>query len=325
MKVIIERLSGIGIVPVVKITQAKDALPLAQALFNGGIDCAEITFRSIYAKEAIQQIKTELPSMLLGAGTVLSVEQANDAVEAGADFIVTPGFNERVVAWCIEHNIVVLPGVSSASEIEMALAHGINHVKFFPAESSGGAKKIKDLSAPYADLHFMPTGGININNMHDYLAMPNVIAIGGSFMLPQESIDQQDWESIEQLSRDAIDAMLQYELIHLGIHGESNEKAEAIALQLCHMFNFKYYKKPKSHFAGKGFEVLNTKGRGTLGHFGIYTPYVQRALYQLNKKGIKQVEDTITYNKKTKLINFVYLDSEIAGFGIHLINPDVKM
>lgn len=322
---LLERIASIGIVPVVKITKAQEALPLAKALYQGGIDCAEITFRSAFARDAIAEIHKELPDMLLGAGTVSTVEQAQEAIQAGASFIVTPGFNERVASWCVENNVPILPGVSTASEIETALTYGLHNLKFFPAQSSGGAKKIKDLSAPYADVKFMPTGGINAENMHEYLSLPNVIAVGGSFMLPQDKIDAQDFDAIEQLSKHAIQAMLGYELIHIGINSEHSEDAQKTALLLCDLFNFKYYKKPKSHFAGKGFEVLNTHGPGKNGHIGIYTPYPQKALYHLQKKGIQVNEDSITRNKKTHLINFVYLDIEVSGFAIHLINPDVKM
>lgn len=325
MNELFERISQIGIVPVVKINKEEEALPLANALYQGGIDVAEITFRSEYALYAIEQIHNQIPDMLLGAGTVLQVEQAQQAVEAGASFIVTPGFNHEVVTWCIEHHIPVLPGVSTASEIETALSYGLHEVKFFPAESSGGAQKLKDLGAPYAQMKFLPTGGINEKNMHEYLSLPNVLAIGGSFMLPNDIIEAQDFKTIEQLSVKAMKQLLGYELIHIGINQEHADEAEKTAALLCHLFNFTYYKKPKSCFAGKGFEVLHAKDGNEHGHIGIYTRYPQRALYHLKKKGILPKADTITRNKKTGLINFVYLDLKLAGFGIHLINPDVKM
>lgn len=325
MNKILTKISNIGIVPVVKVERAEDAFPLAKALYDGGIDTAEITFRSEHAKAAISEIHERLPEILLGAGTVLSVEQAKDAVEAGASFIVTPGFNHEVVKWCIENNVPVLPGISSASELEVALSYGLDTVKFFPAESSGGAKKIKDLSAPYQHVKFLPTGGIDLTNMHEYLSLPSVLAIGGSFMLPESLIAAQDWEGIRELAKTAVKTMLSYELIHIGINHNSCVESKQTADELCSLFNFTYYPKPKSHFAGRGFELLNSKGRGEHGHIGIYTPYPERALYYLNKIGVHGIEETITRNKKTGRINFVYLDKEVAGFGIHLINPDVKM
>lgn len=320
-----QRIANIGLVPVVKILQEEDALPLAKALYQGGIDVAEITFRSEHAAKAIQQIHEELPDMLLGAGTVLTIEQAKLAKEAGASFIVTPGFNPSIVQWCQEQELPILPGVSSPSEIEQALSYGLSILKFFPAESSGGAKKLKDFSGPYQGIQFLPTGGINASNMHEYLSLPNVLAVGGSFMLPNDLVSNGDWDGIQALSEHAIKALLDYQLIHIGINCDSPEESEKVCQQLCHLFHFTFYKKPKSNFAGVGFEVLHHAGRGKNGHIGIYTPYPERALYQLQKLGIHAVEETITRNKKTNRINFAYLDLELAGFGIHLINPDVKM
>ncbi|MBW9212331.1 MULTISPECIES: bifunctional 4-hydroxy-2-oxoglutarate aldolase/2-dehydro-3-deoxy-phosphogluconate aldolase [Terrabacteria group] len=320
-----ERISQIGIVPVVKIFEAEDALPLAKALCNGGIDVAEITFRSEHAVSAIQQIHSELPNMLLGAGTVLTIEQAKQAKEAGASFIVTPGLNPAIVKWCLEQEIPILPGVSTASEIEQALSLGLKTLKFFPAESSGGAKKLKDFSGPYQNVQFLPTGGINATNMHDYLQLSNVIAIGGSFMLEKDSVQAKDWETIQNLAAKAIKSLLDYQLIHIGINSNSPEDSEKVCKLLCQLFHFTYYKKPKSNFAGVGFEVLHGQGHGKNGHIGIYTPYPEKALYQLKKMGVHAIEETITRNKKSHRINFAYLDLEIGGFGVHIINPDVKM
>lgn len=318
-------LSNIGIVPVVKITRLEDALPLAASLYNAGIHCAEITFRSEYGAKAIQMISAAYPDMTVGAGTIHTVAQAQEAVHAGAKFLVTPGFQEDVVTYALAQNLPIFPGVSTASEIEMAMKYGLRALKFFPAESSGGVKKLKDLSAPYAGITFMPTGGINLQNLHSYLSLPNVFAIGGSFMLPQEMIDAADWDNISALCKTAISSMLRYELIHIGIHSEHAKASLEAAKALCNAFDFQLYKKPKANFAGRGFEILHTKGIGEVGHIGIYTPYPERALYQLALKGIHGIEETITRNKKTQNINFVYLDFKISGFGIHLINPDVKM
>lgn len=324
MKDLLDKISSIGIVPVVKINKEEDALPLAKALYNGGIHSIEITFISEYATKAIEVISKHLPDMVIGAGTVSSIEQAKDAINSGAKFIVTPGLNIKVINWCLENNICILPGVSTPSDIELAIECGLTNLKFFPAESSGGSKKLKDLIDTYSNIKFIPTGGININNMHEYLSLPNVIAIGGNF-IDQNAIDSKDFDTIQKNSKNAVKNMLSYELIHIGINGETNDKAFETAKLLCDLFNFEYYKKPKSHFAGKGFEILNSKGIGENGHIAIYTPYPERAMYHLNKRGISFLEDTITRNKKTNKVNFVYLDLIISGFGIHLINLDIKM
>lgn len=322
---ILEHISNIGIVPVVKINCEEEIIPLATALYEGGINSIEVTFRSEYAIKAIELISKQFSEMVVGAGTVKTIKQAQDAINAGAKFIVTPGFNKDVVTWCVENKVCVLPGVSTASEIEMAMQFGLKNLKFFPAESSGGANKLKDLYGPYSEIMFLPTGGINLNNMHDYLSLQNVLAIGGSFMLDKDAILNKNFEKVKEDVKLAVSTMLSYELIHIGINENSSEEALKTANMLCSLFNFKYYKKPKSHFAGKGFEILNSKGIGENGHIGIYTPYIERAMYHLKKQNISFLENTITRNKQTNKVNFVYLDLILSGFGIHLINPDVKM
>lgn len=320
---VLEKINQIGIVPVVKITDRNQILPLAQSLAKAGIDCMEITFRSDFALEAIEMISNQMPDMLVGAGTVINCQQAKAAIEAGAKFLVSPGYDDELVAFALEQEVVILPGVTSASEIQKALKAGLNVLKFFPAESNGGYKRLKDFAGPFADVKFVPTGGINLNNMLDYLSLNNVLAIGGSFML--NGLESQDFDAVYSDSVMAIKKMLGYELIHIGIDNSSAKAARENALKLCELFNFPYYEKPKSHFASKGFEFLNSKGPGEKGHIAIYTPFIERALYQLNKKGIKALEETITRNKKSLKINFVYLDLELSGFAFHLINPDIKM
>ena len=170
MNAVLEQISKIGIVPVVKIDRAEDALPLAKALCAGGLPCAEVTFRTGAAAEAIKIMTTNFPDMCVGAGTVLNAEQVDAAVEAGAKFIVSPGLNPRTVKYCIEKNVPITPGTSSPSDIEQAIELGLDVVKFFPAEQSGGLAKIKAMAAPYVNMKFMPTGGINAKNINEYLA-----------------------------------------------------------------------------------------------------------------------------------------------------------
>lgn len=323
MDYVLDKINQIGIVPVVKITDRSQILPLAQSLAKAGIDCMEITFRSDLALEAIELISKQMPNMLVGAGTVINCQQAKDAIEAGAKFLVSPGYDDDLVSFSLKEGIPILPGVTSASEIIKALKVGLKVLKFFPAESNGGYKRLKDFIGPFADVKFVPTGGINLNNMLDYLNLNNVLAIGGSFML--NGLEKGDFETVYNDSVLAIKKMLGYELIHIGIDNHNAEEARDNALKLCELFNFPYYEKPKSHFASKGFEFLNAKGPGEKGHIAIYTPFIEQALYQLDKKGIKPLIETITRNKKSHKINFVYLDLELSGFAFHLINPDIKM
>mgnify|MGYP000925821421 FL=1 len=205
MNDILKQIGDYGIVPVVKIDDAKDAIPLAKALKDGGLPVAEITFRTAAAEEAISNISKEFPELLVGAGTVLSVEQVKKSVNAGAKFIVSPGFNPEVVKYCIDNEIPITPGCSNPTDIEMALGFGLEVVKFFPAESFGGIKTLKAISAPYGMIKFIPTGGINVNNINDYLSFSKVLACGGSWMVKDELIKKGNFGEITRLAREAVD------------------------------------------------------------------------------------------------------------------------
>ncbi|MCK4447200.1 MAG: bifunctional 4-hydroxy-2-oxoglutarate aldolase/2-dehydro-3-deoxy-phosphogluconate aldolase, partial [Candidatus Marinimicrobia bacterium] len=182
MNNILEKIGKLGIVPVVKIERAKDAFHLGKALIDGGLPIAEITFRTSAAEESIKILSKECPELLVGAGTVLTVDQAKKAVSAGAKFIVSAGFNPKVVDYCIENHVPVTPGINSPTQVEMGLEKGLKVVKFFPAEASGGLSMLKSMSAPYNDVKFIPTGGINQNNLYSYLSNNKVLACGGSWM-----------------------------------------------------------------------------------------------------------------------------------------------
>jgi len=198
-----EALSRIGVVPVITIDRPQDAVPLARALLNGGIGCAEITFRTASAEEAIQRISGECHEMLVGAGTVLTVQQAEQAIRAGAQYIVAPGFDAAVVDWCQKRGVPVLPGVATPTEINMALARGVKLLKFFPSEEIGGVRMLKALYAPYQEVQFIPTGGIKAHNLAEYLALPNVVACGGSWMATGSMISEGKFDEITRLSREA--------------------------------------------------------------------------------------------------------------------------
>ena len=203
MNEILERIQKTGIIPVVALEDVKDALPLAQALCDGGLPCAEVTFRTAAAEESIRLMSEKFPDMLIGAGTVLTIEQVDRAVAAGARFIVSPGFNPKVVKHCVDKGIPITPGCSCPSDIEQALEFGLDVVKFFPAEPSGGLKMIKALAAPYNMVKFMPTGGINATNVKDYLAYDRILACGGSWMVKGDMIKAGDFEKITALAKEA--------------------------------------------------------------------------------------------------------------------------
>jgi 2-dehydro-3-deoxyphosphogluconate aldolase/(4S)-4-hydroxy-2-oxoglutarate aldolase len=203
MEKIFEALCQIGVVPVIAIDRADDAVPLARALLAGGIGCAEITFRTAAAAEAIRRLTGEVREMLAGAGTVLTVQQAEQAALAGAQYIVSPGFDAAVVDWCQEHHVPALPGVATPTEINMALARGVKILKFFPAEEFGGVRMLKALYGPYPEVRFIPTGGIRAHNLAEYLALPNVAACGGSWMATSRMIAEGQFEEIARLSTEA--------------------------------------------------------------------------------------------------------------------------
>ncbi|WP_026665784.1 bifunctional 4-hydroxy-2-oxoglutarate aldolase/2-dehydro-3-deoxy-phosphogluconate aldolase [Butyrivibrio sp. FC2001] len=198
-----EKLGKISIIPVVVLEDAKDAKPLGDALMKGGLPAAEVTFRTDAAEEAIKIMSKEFPDMLVGAGTVLTCEQADRAVAAGAKFIVAPGFNPTVVKHCIEKGYPVAPGVQTPSEMEQAMELGLDFVKFFPAEPAGGLSMIKAVAAPYTNLTFMPTGGINKDNVRDYLGFKKIVACGGTWMVKNDVIKSGDFAKIEEMTREA--------------------------------------------------------------------------------------------------------------------------
>ena len=315
---VLKELSLIGVVPVIKIDRVEDALPLAKALIDGGLPCAEITFRTAAAKDAIAAISKAYPEMLVGAGTVLTKEQVDDAIEAGSKFIVSPGFNPEIVKYCLEKGCPMIPGISNPSGVEQALSLGLDTVKFFPAEQAGGIAMIKAMSAPYSSVKFMPTGGIGPANLNDYLSFNKIIACGGSWMVKADMINAGDFDGIRALVRGAVDTMLGFEFRHIGINSADNGEAQATADWFGGAFSFKKDEREASIFAGSAFEVMRSQGKGTHGHIAIATNNVDRAVYHLSRRGVKFVEDSATYNKDGSR-KFIYIDGEIGGFAVHLV------
>lgn len=203
MNEVLMKIGQMGIVPVVVLNDVKNAVPLAQSLINGGLPCAEVTFRTEAAQESIAEISKNFPQMFVGAGTVLTTEQVDRAVDAGAKFIVSPGFNPKVVEYCIKKGYPVTPGIMTPTELEMALEFGLDVVKFFPAENAGGLKMIKAMAAPYTKMKFMPTGGINPQNVREYLQCDKILACGGSWMVKGDLINSGNFAEIEKLTKEA--------------------------------------------------------------------------------------------------------------------------
>jgi 2-dehydro-3-deoxyphosphogluconate aldolase/(4S)-4-hydroxy-2-oxoglutarate aldolase len=317
METIFERIADLGIVPVVKIMDADDAVNLGRALIEGGLPIAEITFRTDAAEEAIRKLHTELPGVLLGAGTVLTVKQVKKAVSAGAEFIVAPGFNPDVVDYCVENNIPVVPGVNSPTQIEMALKRNLRVLKFFPAEASGGLTMLKSMAAPYGDLKFIPTGGVNTENINTYLQSDKVLACGGTWMVKQELINSGKFKEIADITSEAVKNMLGFELMHIGINENNEEIALNSANEFASLLSLPVKDGNSSLFVGSEFEIMKNKFLGGHGHLAIGTNSINRAVAYFKRNGISILSETA--KEKNGRMIAVYLDKEISGFAIHLL------
>lgn len=316
MNELLDKIHDIGIVPVIAIDDAEKAVPLARALVAGGLPVAEVTFRTAAAEEAIRNIVREVPEMLVGAGTVLTRDQADRAIDAGADFIVSPGFNPDVTGYVIDRGICMLPGTATAGEMEQAMAMGLEAVKFFPAKQNGGVEKLKALAGPYRTLKWLPTGGVNTENLADYLSFHQVLACGGTWMVKKELVEGEKWDEITAICKAAVKKMLGLELKHVGINSENVEEAEKTAGIICALFDLECRRAQSSFFVGDGFEIMHFMGRGRHGHIAVSTIDVDRAVYHLSRTGARFDESTrIRDEKGTK---FIYLDGDFGGFAIHL-------
>ncbi len=318
-KNMLSELYSIGLIPVIKIENPDDAVPLAKALIDGGLPAAEITFRTACAAEAIKNITETYPEMLVGAGTVLTTEQVDAAIAAGSKFLVSPGLNPKVTAYALSKGIPMLPGCSNPSDIEAALELGLKTVKFFPAEAAGGLKMLKAMAAPYGQLTFMPTGGISADNLLDYLKFNKIIACGGSFMVKDELVKEKKWDEITALTRNAVNTMLGLEFAHIGINNDNAEEAAKGAKLFELMFGMPLRETSKSIFTGNAFEFMCGKGPGKCGHIGIKTNFVDRAMAYFKRLGFEFDESSVTYDQKTGKPKFAYFKDEICGFAVHIV------
>lgn len=308
---------NIGIVPVVKIDDAAKAVPLAKAMIKGGIPCAEVTFRTAAAEEAIRNIATEVPEMLVGAGTVINPGLAEKAVKAGAKFIVSPGLNPETVKWCQEHDVPVTPGICTPSDIEKGLSLGLDVLKFFPAEASGGVNMIKNLAGPFPQVKFMTTGGINASNVGEYAKNPNVLAIGGSWMVKGDLIEAENWDEITRLCEEAVLALQGFELVHVGINTPSPDDSEK-AVQTFAKFGMAINRGNSSVFMNKQIEVMPKMFYGTNGHLAYRCNDIERAVYYLEQRGFTLKKESVKLDAKGKM-KVCYFNEEVGGFAIHLV------
>ena len=296
MSDVLQRIYEIGIVPVIAIDDAEKAVPLARALVRGGLPAAEVTFRTAAAEEAIRRIVAEVPEMLVGAGTVLTKEQADRAIDAGVSFIVSPGFNPEITKYVLDKGMLMIPGTASPGEMEQAMSLGLSVVKFIPAE-----------------LRWMPTGGVNEKNLLDYIKFNKIVACGGTWMVKKDLIEAENWEEIERLTRQAVQTMLGLRVDHIGINTENEQEAQAAAKLFVDMFGMKEKVGNSSIFVGENeVEIMKKRYLGKNGHIAIATHTLPRAIAYFRARGYEFREETVTDKA-------AYFTDEIAGFAIHLV------
>ena len=313
MNPIVEKVYQIGIIPVIAFNSVDEALPLCKALADGGLPAAEVTFRTACAEECIRKIHEEMPEMLLGAGTVLTTEQADRAMAAGASFIVAPGFDPEVCKHVIDKGGIMMPGTCSAGEMQQAMNMGCEALKFFPAEANGGVGMLKNIGAALKSARWMCTGGVNAKNVNDYLGYDQIFAVGGTWMCKSDVIKAGDWAKITAQSKEAVDTMLGLKLMHIGINTENEEEAMKLANLIGSLLNMKVAPGNSSIFVGnKEFEIMKKVGRGTNGHIAIGCNNVDRAIYHLSQRGAKfDLDSKVVKNGKTIAC---YFADEIGGF-----------
>lgn len=314
---VLQRISNCGVVPVVVLDNKDTAVPTAAAMLTGGIDVMEITFRTAAAPDCIKIVSEQCPDMLVGAGTVISVEQCKQAVALGAKFIVCPGFDETIVRWCVDNHVPVIPGCVTPSEIMKAISYGLNVVKFFPSGVYGGLSAMKNLSAPFGGIKFMPTGGVNDSNLAEYISAPFVHAVGGSWICQKADIAAGNYDKITKRCSQARKLVLGFEVAHIGINCDDAESSMAICEKLNAAFGFEVKEGNSSNFATASIEVMKLNYLGAKGHIAIGTNSISAAVAELESRGFSVNLDTAKY-KGNRMVA-VYLKESIAGFAIHLL------
>ena len=318
MNDIYKKIHDIGIVPVIALDSVEDAAPLAKALCRGGLPIAEVTYRTAAAHDAMIEMRKACPEMIIGAGTVLNRQQVDSALDAGAEFIVSPGTNPDTIAYCQEKGVPILPGTANAADLEVCMSYGLEVVKFFPAEQLGGIKMIKALAAPYNKLKFMPTGGVKEANVNDYLNEPVILACGGTWMIDKEAIKAKNFNKIEELTRAAVRTMLGIKIKHIAVN-ETNGNGAELAKAFADLFGGNVRETSKGWFGSEQVEIMSEKfKKGTNGHVGLQTNNVDRAKRYYESLGYRFDESTADYDDKGNL-KFIYFTDEIGGLAIHLI------
>jgi 2-dehydro-3-deoxyphosphogluconate aldolase/(4S)-4-hydroxy-2-oxoglutarate aldolase len=317
MDTLLQRVGEIGLVPVIRLDSAIRAVGLGRALVKGGIPVAEVTFRTAAAEASIRAMSTELPGLLVGAGTVLNADQAVRAIEAGARFIVSPCFVDEVVDCCLERGVPVLPGIMNPDGVARGLARGLEVLKFFPAGASGGTTMLDALAGPFGSVKFIPTGGIDAGNVGTYARRASVLAIGGSWMVPPDRVEAEDWAGVEALCKEAVSALHGFAFAHLGINGPDEAGCRDLAGSFERLFNLVPREGGGSIFAGEMIEITKKPFLGAKGHLAIRCNQVERAVAYFKGLGIEAKPETGKSEKG--MLKSIYLDLELGGFAVHLL------
>ena len=314
---VLKRLSNCGIVPVVVLERVEDAVPTAKALLAGGVDVMEITLRTAAGLDSIRAVAEACPEMCVGAGTVLTLEQCKQVVEAGAQFIVSPGFDRELVEWCLSQGVSVTPGCVTPTEITEALALGLKVLKFFPADVYGGLNAMKALSGPFGDVKFIPTGGVSEKNLAEFVMAPFIHAVGGSWLCAKQDITDGKFDKITALSAGARDIALGFEVAHVGINCESPEAALGVAELFDKAFATGVKNGNSSIFASSGIEVMKSRYLGANGHIAMRTANLERGIAAMAARGFEVDMETAKYKGEAMIA--VYLKQSFGGFAVHLL------
>jgi len=315
MEQLLSKLYESGVIPVVKIDDENKAVDLAKSFKKKGLTVLEITFRTAQAKEAIRKISEFDKEFMVGAGTILTLEQLEEAIDAGAEFIVTPGFNQKIVLAAQERGVPIIPGVSTASEIEAALENNLNVVKFFPAEAIGGLNTIKALSGPYPNVRFIPTGGISLDNMTNYTNDSRVIAVGASWITDTKDLNDSNFDSIEQKIEVTMNKLLDLSFDHVGI---LSKNYETDVMELSELTKHSTSKHSKSSFVGQ-IEIIKEKHSDVSDvHLAYKTSNIRRAMHYFENLGYKFNQNTKVFDTSNNL-KAIYFEKKQVDVSIHLI------
>jgi len=314
---LMEELGLTGIVPVAVIEDAEHAVPAAQAMADGGINAMEITMRTAAALDSMEKVALNCKNVIVGAGTVLTLDDEKRCLDRGARFIVSPGFNAEMADYSVRSHIPYLPGCVTPTEIMEAMTYGLSVLKFFPANIYGGLKGMKALSGPFPGIKFLPTGGINADNLSEYLAADFIHAVGGSWVCAKADISEGNYEKIRALSEEAVRTAMGFSVAHIGINSENAAAAAEAAKTFEKAFGFDCREGNSSIFASSGIEIMKSPYLGSKGHLAIYTNQVERAVAYLEKKGF--TADESTFKRKNGRLSAAYLTGETGGFAVHLV------